>query len=201
LLSPAKKLLNDAARARGSIRGLRLDARLPVIPTPLVRPAASIRDSPGRGRSRRRSTRGRELRPAAKTPTLDAAKPTSRRTGSNRTIRGRGCEHPHRDQLDPSRLEARAGRSTAREPAARRGWSKPVGRAAHKLRSSARDAVRSPAAIRNRDPRSAMQVRTLRAARRPPGEPLAVRRHTAKARPPEAPLVRHYTEAPLALER
>jgi hypothetical protein len=118
---------------------------------------------------------------------------------STEFIRGRCCEPPHRDQLDLSRVEARTGRGSAREPAVRQGWSKPVGRAAQRLRSSAREAVRSPAANCNRDPRSAIPVRMLRAALRPPGEAAAVRRHTAETRTPGAGLARPYTvEASLA---
>ena len=89
------------------------------------------------------------------------------------------------------------GRGSAREPAVRRGWGKPVGRASQRRRSGAREAVRSPAANCNRDPRSAIPVRTLRAAR---GE-AAVRRHTAKARTPGVGLVRYDKEAPLAQGR
>src|SRR5258705_547281 len=69
---------------------------------------------------------------------------------------------------------------------------RPADRAIHTRPSNAQDAVRNPAANRNRDPRSAKLGGTLRVGRRQPGEPRAARRHTGKTPPQEAELMRHY---------
>jgi hypothetical protein len=115
----------------------------------------------------------------------------------------RGLDQPNRDQLDPSRLVARAGRSKAPELAGHGGRSRAAaGRETHKDRSSAQDTVRNPAANHNRDHRIAKRAGTLRAARRPSREPPTGRRHKDKARPPGAELVRRYTaEEQFAPER